>query len=532
MDTKKENRKIDKSVIKWVATFSVTLLAILGLWRMTGRALGNTDGAGGESGATPTPVMGATDTPIPTEAPTGTPSVIPTGTPALTPTVTQSVTPTVTLSVTPTATPSVTPTVTPGDAPEATPTATPSITPTVTLTATPTLSPSPSATGTPTPTQTPEATPALAIKEIVATYIGEDRIVSNAVIKTDIEAYIIYTWDSIEPERIPAASLILQPGIVEKEGENIIEVWYDDYKTTISVTGLPRKLVAFEAKYVGGPVYTGTEVDRSYIKAVATYNDNIREDVFDYELLTKKINNQGINSLKIMYGGFLDTIYVDAVVEEENLFKDYPIDSESTTRLTMLVSNEPYANSIYVKTLDPIIVKNAVDRVVTTEKYIGFEVQYLDPEAINEFPIYARIIRPDGYDPDKFGVYYTPNRKTVMAKVDGYYLDEEKKQYVFHIYEPGTYVMLEEISHKLVTSINVEKTFIKMKLNRNVSMLPVVLPESADNTDVTYMSTDPLVATVTKNGKVTSVGVGECDIIISACDESGISVSVHIQVVE
>ncbi len=529
MKEKNDKNKIDKNVVKWTATFVVSLGAVLGLWRMSGMALGNTEGGPDIS---PTAAVTATSFPTPTEDVTGTPLPAPTADVTVTPTTeatpTDTPIPTDTVSPTPTNSATSTPLPTNSATPSPIPTNSTVPSPIPTNSATPTLT----ATATPSPTTEPSVTPQLAIKEIVATYIGEDRIVTNAVIKTDIEAYIVYTWDSIEPERIEPSSLVLKPGIVEKVGDNIIEVWYDDYKTTINVTGLPRELVQFEAKYIGGPVYTGSEVDRKYIKAVATYNDGIREDVFDYSLLTTKIKVQGLNSIKISFGHLLDTIYVDGVVEEENLFKDFPIDSEETTRLTMLVSNEPYANSIYVKTLDPYIVKNAVDRVVTTEKYIGFEVQYLDPEAINEFPIYARIIRPEGYDPDKFGVYYTPNRKTVMAKVDGYYIDEEKKQYVFHIYEPGTYVMLEEISHKLVTSINVEKTFIKMKLNRNISLMPVVLPELADNTDVTYFSTDPSVAVVTKNGKVTSSGIGECDIIISACDESGISVSVHIQVVE
>ena len=58
-----------------------------------------------------------------------------------------------------------------------------------------------------------------------------------------------------------------------------------------------------------------------------------------------------------------------------------------------------------------------------------------------------------------------------------------------------------------------------------------IFPESADNKTISWSSTNPLIASVTSNGTVTSNGYGNCRIIARANDVSGVSDTVMVNVV-
>ena len=116
-----------------------------------------------------------------------------------------------------------------------------------------------------------------------------------------------------------------------------------------------------------------------------------------------------------------------------------------------------------------------------------------------------------------------------MAKVIGDFLDEEKTEYEFVVYEPGMYIMVNEVTERLVTDIIVE-TDLELKVNRSYALNPVVFPLTAENRDVTYYSTDEDVATVSPNGKIRTRGEGTCEIWIEAEDESGVFVVVTVKV--
>ena len=54
-----------------------------------------------------------------------------------------------------------------------------------------------------------------------------------------------------------------------------------------------------------------------------------------------------------------------------------------------------------------------------------------------------------------------------------------------------------------------------------MQLYPVITPTDAGNPSLTYSTSNKKVATVSKNGLITGMGVGECDITVSAADGSG-----------
>ncbi len=374
----------------------------------------------------------------------------------------------------------------------------------------------------------------LAVTEIVAEYKGGDVIVSNSVNKKDIEVTAFYNWPEKGPVTLKDAAYSISPSVITKAGRNVITITYEGLKTSIEVYGVTKEVESAECEYIGKEAIVGSRLTLKDFQLKVTYNDKTTGLIEKFQILNPKIVDEGENIITVTWQDYVFDIPVQGTPKNalSEAFRDLPDMEGYSTAIILNLSNAESGKSVDCLKVEPEDIKEAIDRVVITTKYIGYELTYTDPEAYTEFPILTRVIRPEDYDPDKFAVYYTPNRKTIMAKLNGEYLDDEKTQYAFYMYEPGTYAMLEEISSKLVTSINFEKRYYTMKPDRNLSLEPVVMPLSAADKTVTYWSSDEYVCTVSDTGKVYSVGPGECEIWVEANDGSGVYDVIYITVKE
>ena len=116
-----------------------------------------------------------------------------------------------------------------------------------------------------------------------------------------------------------------------------------------------------------------------------------------------------------------------------------------------------------------------------------------------------------------------------MAKLDGEFLDEQRTVYQFIVYNPGTYVLIHEVSNLLVTEIEVEEDMF-VRAGRNYSLTPVVIPSNAENKKISYWSSDESIATVSENGKIRTYEEGTCEIWIEAQDGSGVKAIITLHV--
>lgn len=371
----------------------------------------------------------------------------------------------------------------------------------------------------------------LAVEDLEAYYAGGSIIEGNPINKSDIKVTAIYN-DGTTKE---ITNFNISPSVIERAGENRITVSYGDVSTVIEIYGEERYITAMTAEYKGPGVIVGKEVKKEEIEVMATYNDGSEEQIDDYELFGATIWFEGENIVVVYCDSFMAEITVIGVkgfaANYDNALNTYFSSPDYTyhTKVTLGLNMDVEKNKFELRDVDRDMVEYVVQRVFRTEKFLGYELFYDDDEMVLEFPMAMKVTVPEGFDPETFGVYYTPNRTTIMAKVAGEFLNEEKTEYEFIAYEPGVYILVHGVSSRLVTEIIVE-TELEMKVNRSFSLNPVVFPLSAENRDVVYTSSDESVATVSENGKIRTHSEGTCEILVEAVDGSGVYAIVTVEV--
>ncbi|MGN0506231.1 MAG: Ig-like domain-containing protein [Lachnospiraceae bacterium] len=362
---------------------------------------------------------------------------------------------------------------------------------------------------------------ALAIEQLIAYYYGDEAIVGNELDKTNVEVMALYNDGRIETVK----NFTLSPSAPSKEGLNNIVVTYGGASVTIEVYAREKIIESIEAQYIGQGVIVGRIVDANDIEVTATYEDGTKGRVTAFELSGSLINYEGDNIVLVYCDYFIKEVVVPGVKNFEITY-DYSISqvlydgSYELTTVTLAMNKDMAEDSFLISQLDADVIEQAVQRVVPTEEFIGFTITYDEDDLIKEFPMAMKVTVPSGYDSEQFGVYYTPNQRTIMAKLNGEFLDEEKTEYQFIVNKPGTYVLVHEVSNLLVTDIEIEKEM-TLKAGRTYFLTPVVLPVNAENKNLSYWSSDEDIATVSENGKLCTYREGTCDIWIEALDESG-----------
>jgi len=373
----------------------------------------------------------------------------------------------------------------------------------------------------------------LAVTELIADYNGEPLIVGSYISKSDIEAWALYNnGDFIELEKFNVS-----PATITKAGWNEVQISFGGKSTTIEIWGLKKEIVSIEAKYTGPGVIVGTTLQPEDVQVLATYNDGTVGETGAFTMTGVLIEDIGENIVVIFCDEFVEYIIVNGVegfapnydnnITTVVFSRDYRTYSKVTLGLAAGVGPDKFQ----IKPMEDFIARRVVQRVVPTEEYIPLLITYDDDEMVTKFPMAMKVTLPQGYSADRFGVYYTPNQKTIMAKLDGEFLDAKKTEYQFIVYEPGAYILVHEVANLLVEEIIVEEE-LELKTNRNYSLKPVVLPKAAENKEVEYRSTDESVATVSETGKIRTYEEGTCEIWVEATDGSGVCAIVTIEVVD
>ena len=371
----------------------------------------------------------------------------------------------------------------------------------------------------------------LAVEELMADYVGDSIIEGNVISKSNIEVWAYYNDGSMKK----ITNFNISPKIAKFEGENDITVSYGGVETVIQVYAEERYIEKMNARYTGPGVIVGKKVPKEEIEVIVTYNDGFEESIDDFQMYSDEIWFEGENIVLVYYEDFFEEIMVYGVAgfaaNYDNALSDYFTSPNGLddTEVTLGMPIGVEENSFILREADPEMVEYVVQRVVYTEQFIGFDVLYEDDEMVLGFPMAMKVTVPDSFEPEKFGLYYTPNKATIMAKVNGEFLDEEQTEYQFVVYEPGTYILVNEISNRLVETIVVE-TKLELKENRSFSLNPQVLPLNAENKNLTYRSSDEDVATVSDNGKIRTISEGTCEIWIEAEDGSGVYTIVTVKV--
>ena len=223
--------------------------------------------------------------------------------------------------------------------------------------------------------------------------------------------------------------------------------------------------------------------------------------------LIKKVNdiNKTIENLQLGSGNvtFEDYISGQILIPDDSAIKTYGGLVISTTTISV---NESASSSFTIK-LDNAPTQNQTVNINSNNSNV-----IISPNSI--------VFTPENYSFEK--------NITVTGVHDEASYDD--KSATINITSTGTAsksitVTIKNIDiaeAKPVTGITLNRTSLELTQNDKFQMEATVIPDNADNKTITWSTTEPTVATISSSGLVTCVGTGNCTIVATANDGSGV----------
>lgn len=365
---------------------------------------------------------------------------------------------------------------------------------------------------------------------LYAAYTGPAVVTGNAPKRSDFYVNVVYNDGTTEE----VTAFELTPSVVQKEGQNKMIVAFGGLTAEVSVPGLAKTVESITAEYVGFPVVIGKAVAAEDIKVTATFNDGTKDTVTNFTLSGSVIYEIGDNLITVFCDNAIAYITVRGVeaeiIDYDNSAQVLIKEGKESSRVTLAVGSKADPEKVSIEKVDAQLVKKAMRRLVQTDKYMAFEVSFENPEMDVFLPMTMKVSVPAGYDKENFAVFYTPNRKTIMAQMNGEFLRDGS--YEFKMFQPGTYIIADITPLVYVESVMVEEDNLTLRVGRSYSLNPEILPHAATNKEVTYTSSRPQIATVSKYGTLKALKTGTTIITIEAKDGSGVKCKLRVTVVE
>lgn len=367
-------------------------------------------------------------------------------------------------------------------------------------------------------------------KSLNANYNGPAVVVGNAPDLDDFYVSVLYNDNTME--RI--TTFELTPSIVQKEGQNTIIVSYGELSKEVKVQGLAKEVLSIKAEYTGFPVVVGKTVSAEDIKVTATFNDNSKDTVTNFTLSGSMIYKIGDNLISVFCGQavtFINVRGVEAeIIDYDNGVEEYVRSGSYTSRIKLAVNAKVDPDAISITNVKSSLVRKAMHRVMKTDEYLAYEVSFEDPDMDLYLPMTMKVTVPSGFDKDNFAVFYTTNRKTIMAQMNGEFLKDGS--YEFKMFQPGTYIIADCTELVYVESIELDEPEITMRVGRSYSLDPAVYPHTATTQEVIYSSSRPNIVSVDENGLVEALEPGAAVITVESTDGSGVTCKLLVYVIE
>lgn len=291
------------------------------------------------------------------------------------------------------------------------------------------------------------------ISALQATYDGGEIMLGTKIDRENIYVTALYedgTSESIESYELSVES----PTMI---GANTVIVTYMNKTAKFMVTGYERGIEKLLARYIGEGVEVGKEVRKSDIKVTATYKDGSVEDVTDFDLPTPVIYFVGAHVKTVHYMGLSADIYVIGIeqmpVSYANAYEftisNGIVEAECSLALPSGLNPELFSGESVRKAS----VSQVVPRAIRKSDFMAFEFS-AEPEGDGELPLEMKIIPPSDSNPEDCVLYYTPNRKTMIGRMNSYV--NEDGEIVVTIYKTGTFLLTYEPDEEETEEVEAE----------------------------------------------------------------------------
>lgn len=362
---------------------------------------------------------------------------------------------------------------------------------------------------------------------ITATYNGGAVIEGSAINKSNILVTAYYPNGTNKT----VTDFDLSMETMNKVGMQEVIVKYKNLTSTIYVPVTAKTVTALEAVYNGGALEQYESIDRKKLIVTATYNDGSRANVDDYFISSTTATKVGENLFTITYGAKTTTFTVDALARRitgmGSLKAEVSSENYSST-LTAFIQDQVVREGIKleVEDIEYDIIKSAIKRVNngSTKKYIAFDLNVDSFQFDENQYMTAELTVPDGFDPAKVAVYFTPDRKKTMIQQTGGLV--ANNLYRFYIYSSGSYVIMEnnnnDITLQEMRDNEQRKPFMVVSIDRSLpvktksKIKPYVLFSSYKNEEFTYEVDNEDLMTISQTGEMKTKAAGTVNVTVTA----------------
>ncbi len=279
------------------------------------------------------------------------------------------------------------------------------------------------------------------MQSLMVTYNGRTVIEGNPVASKDLYVTAVYTDGTTE--RI--YNYTMNPAKIESLGMTTVTVSYRGKSGSFNVEAIVKTLESISAKYSGASVEVGRYVNKANLVVKAHYNDGSEEVITDYSLMPARILTLGNNTVSVEYTGMKATFRVVGVnkttANYDQAAKFTATNGKKSAAVEIALPSGISSDAVTGKSLKPARVKKVLGKIKAQDaEYIAFDILLEDETQDDLFPLTMRVSLPYSYALNDTNLYYTPNRKTVLAQLNVERLTTRKLELT--IYHPGTYILV------------------------------------------------------------------------------------------
>lgn len=282
---------------------------------------------------------------------------------------------------------------------------------------------------------------AKAITNLTVYYSGGTLITDEEIDRNKLTVTAIYADRS--SERINTYKLATTS--FDKTGTQTITVSYRGMKATVSVNVLERRALSMRAEYKGEDIVVGKEFNPKDLHVYVMFNNHKEEQVEDFTVYSRKIKYVGANTVRVYYDALSATVLITGTEVMEPNFDYVSVfnitNGSSKGTVTTAIPSYLPEDAVTGRSLKLSVLEKVYNKLeIEDGEYIGFTYGFTEEDYELELPLTIRIKLPRHFDVEYTELYYTPNRKTIVGKMNKEIVDDNVMEVM--IFKTGTYMLV------------------------------------------------------------------------------------------
>lgn len=284
--------------------------------------------------------------------------------------------------------------------------------------------------------------PAPELSTLTVAYEGKAVKADSPIKRSEIAVYGIYANGTAE--RLTTYNL--DTPSIHDIGKGFIRVSYQGKSASAEVRVEEKSVASIRAEYKGDVVEVNREFDYNDLYVYLVYDDDTVARTEDYVVYQRFVKYVGENTIKVYAKSLTATFVVKGVEAQEPTFDYVSLFTIESGDLALDVTTAIPAFLPESSCTGKAVKKSKLNKIISrlniheTAQYIGFSYAFENEDNEDELPLDVRITLPDGFESTYTELYYTPNLKSIVARMNKTDLDETTIEST--LFRAGTYILV------------------------------------------------------------------------------------------